>query len=230
MGFVYILTAPNGKAYVGQTTRHPEQRLKEHVKCDACLLIHQALNKYGVENFDVDWLEVPDAELDKYERLIIEKLDCMSPNGYNLVGGGCLNRSVSDETRAKMSAAMKARLAREGTAKQLNAVLERWKDPDARTTMAGLSKTRWDDPLVRAKMTDAIKVRMATPEARSRMAELMRARMANPEKRAKVAQASKTRWADPEARARHSEMMKALWDDPAFRERMAQRKRKGHGN
>ena len=90
MGYIYILTAPNGKSYVGQTRRHPEKRLQEHAKFGGARVIHHAINKYGVDNFDVDWIEVPDDELDAYEVKIIAKLDSMVPNGYNLTSGGVM--------------------------------------------------------------------------------------------------------------------------------------------
>lgn len=32
MGFLYMLTSPSGKSYIGQTIRPIEERLKEHKK------------------------------------------------------------------------------------------------------------------------------------------------------------------------------------------------------
>lgn len=34
MGFIYILTSPSGKTYVGQTMRTLEERLKKHQRED----------------------------------------------------------------------------------------------------------------------------------------------------------------------------------------------------
>ena len=35
MGFIYILTSPSGKSYIGQTNRPIEERFKEHQKSNS---------------------------------------------------------------------------------------------------------------------------------------------------------------------------------------------------
>ena len=45
----------NGKIYIGQTVRTLEERLKEHIRKNKTI-IDKALNKYGVDNFEIEIL------------------------------------------------------------------------------------------------------------------------------------------------------------------------------
>lgn len=106
MGYIYILTSPspNGKSYIGQTIRHIQERLKEHRsgQSSGCILIHRAIKQYGWENFEKDWYECPDEDLNKHEELMVEVLGTLSPNGYNLMEGGGSRGKASEESKQKM--------------------------------------------------------------------------------------------------------------------------------
>ncbi|AGE51499.1 GIY-YIG catalytic domain-containing endonuclease [Paramecium bursaria Chlorella virus CviKI] len=103
MGFIYTLTSPSRKEYVGQTTRSIEQRLDEHQKeYSVCKAIAGAIRKHGWDNFIVDYYECPDDELNKHETWLIRLMGTLSPNGYNLREGGGRGK-MSEETKKKMS-------------------------------------------------------------------------------------------------------------------------------
>lgn len=53
MGWIYMITSPSGKSYIGQTIRPIQTRLKEHRtgKSSDCVAIYNAIQKYGWENF-----------------------------------------------------------------------------------------------------------------------------------------------------------------------------------
>jgi hypothetical protein len=96
----------NDKIYIGQTIRSLEKRIWRHLyKNSGCFAIHNALNKYGIENFDIsiikDGVETIE-ELNRLEQENIQKFNSMSPNGYNLNSGG-KNHSLSEETKRKLS-------------------------------------------------------------------------------------------------------------------------------
>jgi len=130
MGWIYKITSPSGKSYIGQTvddkveSRWAKEKNKPHG-----LLIH-VFKKYGHENckfeklFEVSyrthgyrWEEF----LDFWEKFEIREQDTLRPRGYNSTSGGknCyqvhttvrkklsiaqLNRPpMTDETRKKMS-------------------------------------------------------------------------------------------------------------------------------
>ncbi len=112
---VYIHTSPSGKMYVGQTKLKPEERwkkdgsgyLRKYKESDKYHqpLFAQAILKYGWENFDHEVIasNLTREEADRFEKLLIEKLDTMNPKyGYNLKEGGS-NGSHSEETKKKLS-------------------------------------------------------------------------------------------------------------------------------
>lgn len=108
-GVVYKITnVLNGKGYVGQTTKTPEQRFKRHANCKTSL-IGKAIRKYGRENFTVEVLEECDTpeQLNAREIFWIAELNCKAPIGYNCTDGGDGRPGFfpSAESRAKMSAA-----------------------------------------------------------------------------------------------------------------------------
>lgn len=97
-----MLTSPSGKSYIGQTIKsNVEERWKQHLKpSNKCRAIYNAIQKYGWDNFQKDWYECPDEELNDHEELMVEVLGTLSPNGYNLKEGGA-NGKPSEESKQK---------------------------------------------------------------------------------------------------------------------------------
>jgi len=106
MGYIYKLTSPSGKSYIGQTIRPIEKRLEEHRTGESkrCRAIYNAIKEYGWENFEKEWNEVPDDDLNFYEEMLVALLGTLSPCGYNLREGGG-NGKMSEETKKKISVA-----------------------------------------------------------------------------------------------------------------------------
>ena len=102
MGYIYILTSPNGKSYIGQTIHSIEKRFEQHQKRSRCRRIYNAIKKYGWENFEKDWYYCPDEDLNKHDELMVEVLGTLSPNGYNLREGGGSRGKASKETKQKI--------------------------------------------------------------------------------------------------------------------------------
>jgi len=80
----------NGKCYIGQTVGNLEKRIKRHLKEKGCPLIYRALNKYGLENFEINIIEITHSieELNQLEIFYIKKYNSLNPNGYNMTTGG----------------------------------------------------------------------------------------------------------------------------------------------
>jgi group I intron endonuclease len=109
--FVYLITnTVNGKRYVGQTTTTLEERWRLHQKLKNCRLLHNAIQKYGSENFIVEAIcQPPSIELmNEFEAEYIKRYCTLVPNGYNLTEGGRVPRH-SEETRRKMSESHKGK-------------------------------------------------------------------------------------------------------------------------
>jgi group I intron endonuclease len=102
MGFIYSITSPNNKKYIGQPIYEVEKRIKQHVYRKDCVAIYNAIQCYGITNMRVETLlKVNDNELDVYEKKFIYAFDTLIPNGYNIRTGGS-NGKHCEESKEKM--------------------------------------------------------------------------------------------------------------------------------
>jgi hypothetical protein len=123
-GKVYYHKFPNGKGYIGITTKEVQYRLKQHIRSGH--LFHKAIKKYGVESIVTTVLEegIDDIYyLNEREQYYISLYDTYN-NGYNLtLGGDSLYVTTKGKTykeiyghersilqREKMSAKQKGRV------------------------------------------------------------------------------------------------------------------------
>ena len=89
MGYIYkIENIISNKIYIGQTTRTIEERWKEHCKATDNYKIHQAMRKYGINNFSISLLEeISNDQLNEREIYWIDFYNSYN-NGYNGTKGG----------------------------------------------------------------------------------------------------------------------------------------------
>ena len=94
-GIIYKITNKvNGKSYIGQTRYTIEFRWKQHQHKKDNTYFHNAIKKYGIENFSIEILEECNIEdLNSREIYYIAKYDTFN-NGYNLTIGGDGNRRL----------------------------------------------------------------------------------------------------------------------------------------
>lgn len=94
-GIIYKVTNKvNGKSYIGQTRYTLEFRWRQHQHKKDNTYFHNAIRKYGVENFNIEILEECNYEdLNSKEIFYIAKFDTFK-NGYNLTIGGDGNRTL----------------------------------------------------------------------------------------------------------------------------------------
>lgn len=106
-GIYIIKCLVNGKYYIGESI-NIKQRLRKH-KNGSGQLIHRAIKKYGIENFEIYIEYLPDFDkkslLDLEEQLII-KFDCIVPKGYNIYQRGAELKSLSIEAKRALSERM----------------------------------------------------------------------------------------------------------------------------
>lgn len=106
MGIIYCLTSPSGKRYIGQTRQTLNKRIRQHKSRDgSCILLENAINKYGIDSFIIETLlELDNHELDYFETLLINLYNTQEPNGYNIrAGGGCSTFSAESCERMRQS-------------------------------------------------------------------------------------------------------------------------------
>lgn len=114
MGALYQIAFPNGKRYIGITSKTAEHRFVRHVydshRNDG-VAVRRAIRKYGHVNCRVSTLVVAnDWEYLKYiERKAITAFGTMLPNGYNTTAGGdgMLGHVPTAEHRAAIALAIK---------------------------------------------------------------------------------------------------------------------------
>lgn len=114
---VYCITNKiNGKKYVGQTSQSLNKRWKRHqypFPHRRSSYLYNAIQKYGVENFEIKSLVIvkTKTDMDYYECELIRIWDLRNPEkGYNLTdgGGGMLGFRLSKETKRRMSEHIKS--------------------------------------------------------------------------------------------------------------------------
>ena len=135
-GIIYKATFPNGKCYVGQTTKTLKHRISQHLNNlnRESLAFHNAIKKYGDDGLTWSVIDTADdlEELNRKEMFWIEfyksYIHDEHSNGYNLTRGGDgsiglkhsketrlkirsarLGMKASDETRLKMSVTRKGK-------------------------------------------------------------------------------------------------------------------------
>jgi group I intron endonuclease len=82
-----------GKIYIGQTTHTLDKRIKGHIKeskIESNRPFMLSINKYGEDNFIFETIDSADNldELNNKEIYWIDFYNSISPNGYNVTGGG----------------------------------------------------------------------------------------------------------------------------------------------
>lgn len=94
-GYIYKITNKvNGKSYIGQTRYTIEFRWRQHIHKKDNTYFHNAIKKYGVDNFIVEKLEECNIEdLNEREIYYIAKYNTFK-DGYNLTIGGDGNRTL----------------------------------------------------------------------------------------------------------------------------------------
>jgi group I intron endonuclease len=109
---LYVVTnLVNGKQYVGIAVDF-ERRCREHISGRGSKIVHQAIQKYGIDNLAFEaWYEGDEEWIKTMERRAILALHTLAPSGYNLTfgGEGSLGWRASEETKRKMSEARRGR-------------------------------------------------------------------------------------------------------------------------
>ena len=109
-GIIYMVTnVINRKIYIGQTTQSLKSRKQKHLKDSKYTnyLFHNALKKYGFENFKWEIIDYAYSknELNELEKKWIKQyntfIDFEQSHGYNMTDGGSVNAKHSQETLKK---------------------------------------------------------------------------------------------------------------------------------
>lgn len=111
-GIIYCATSPEGKKYIGRTIQGLNIRKSKHIKRTnegSLLFFHNAIKKYGDE---IKWEILEEYKFNDRKKLIdklnereiflIESMETLYPNGYNLtIGGGNYQEGLGKYRKGK---------------------------------------------------------------------------------------------------------------------------------
>ena len=103
----------NGKLYVGQAKnlRHRYLGFLNSDRRYAGQIMENARKKYGVDNFEYSILtHCPVDELNYWEAFYVERLNCVTPHGYNMTNGGDSVYTSTKEFKEKQTVKLKEKI------------------------------------------------------------------------------------------------------------------------
>jgi len=152
MNYVYVITCRvNQKQYVGET-KDPEERKRGHFlhgpnRPKLRQVIHEAVRKYGAENFTFEVVSEHETEEEAFaeeHRLILQKRS-EGIELYNMNDGGFGGGTPTEEVRKKMSESRKGIQYSDETKKRISEAAKRqFSDPKAREKISENMKKRWN--------------------------------------------------------------------------------------
>lgn len=173
MGYLYRLMFGNGKSYIGITKqRDPSMRFRDHERCAGDerrkSALYHAWRKHGAPSLQV-LAQVENDDLLATEARAVSAYKTQIPSGYNTTPGGdtnpmdfaslrgkisramkgratALGQKRTDETKARLSAAMKGKKASQETREKMSmarrGVKRRPHSQEARENMSAAAKIR----------------------------------------------------------------------------------------
>jgi len=93
-GLIYKITNKhNNMSYIGKTTRSLATRWEEHIKAanqNANYILSRAIRKYDKDDFNIEVIldNIPEQDLNFYEKFYIKHFNTYKGKGYNATPGG----------------------------------------------------------------------------------------------------------------------------------------------
>lgn len=214
-GCLYRLTFPNGKVYIGITTRTAVRRFSEHKKSAAAgrpLAVNRAITKYGADSVRIETLVIaPWSYLLGLECQAIAAFASKGEGGYNMTDGGdgVVGLAVSDATREKLRAAQTGRKASEEVRERMRAASKARVITDElrdKFRLANLGRVRSREEIEKTRL--AQKGRKLPPEHAERLRQSSIGRVKTPAEIEKLRAANVGRVMTEDHRKRLSESAK----------------------
>lgn len=176
MGYIYLRTNKiNGKKYVGQTDNF-KRRNNEWNKLNKRYgghVINNARKKYGADGFSFEILrECPNEEMNYWEMYYIKQYNSKKPYGYNATDGGDSTYERSEETRKKISEALKGKPNPKTAAARRGMKLSE----EHKTKIGVASRGRKHSEETKEKIADAHRGRKCPEETKAKIADTLRGR------------------------------------------------------
>jgi group I intron endonuclease len=224
-GFIYCITFPNGKKYIGQTTKEIEERINEHIcvsKTDAQYLLSKAIRKYGENTIVYEAIDIAhdrdELNVLEIEYILFYNTHYLKGNGYNMTDGGegVVGYRHTEESKRIMSEKSKLYFS----------------DASIRIAKSIEVKKYFENPENKLRLSNQIKsYYINNPEAKENMSIRMTEYFSNPENRLKQSKKLQEYFENnPEARQLLSNNSKKYYSNPENREIMSNIKKEFYKN
>lgn len=169
MSFLYRITSPSGKAYIGVAKHSAAARFKKHcydAKEGRKTALCNAIRKYGPESMRVETLvEASSDYCFALEKKAIVHLNSIFPDGYNMTYGGEGVHKMDADTAARHKISVNSP---EVKRKRLEATQKYWNDPESKVIASQVMRDRWKDDNWRGKFSQAMVEKWKDPVYRAK--------------------------------------------------------------
>lgn len=204
---IYAIThKASGKKYVGQTRGKVSRRWHAHVRDGRNKSpISASIKEYGKDSFDFEVIAFCETneQLAHAESFWIKELNTLSPNGYNLRGGGENKKEITSELRKKLS----------------DAAFRRFSDPEQKLLRSASAKKQFSDPILKDRNRKALATSCSTPESREISRKASKLRFSREGEVEKLAKAQREGWAKAD-KSKASAAAKARQASGAYKSRL----------
>ena len=200
---LYVVTnLINHKQYYGWTNNF-KRRWSQHKSGSGSKLVYQAIQKYGLENFNFKVLcDGKEDFIKELEAIMIQENCSKVPYGYNLSDGGegSTGYKPSQETRDKMSKAQSNRkLSQEAKDKMYKANLGRKLSQETKDKMSKAALGRKFSQGTREKISKSLSGKKLSQETRDKMSKARLGRKHSKAAKEKMRQSALARTSNPSA-------------------------------
>lgn len=206
--------------YIGQTRLKPETRWRAYL--NGKTLMAQAIQMLGaLDEFDFHVLEkVKGDELNSRERFWIAHHGTLFPDGLNRTTGGS-SGNLSAATRALIGASHRGSKRSEETKRRMSeAIKATLSRPDVRKKISDSAKKRASLPEEKLIRSERAKRHMCRPEIKQMLKD--KQRPVDERTRANMREAAALRMAQEGAKEKVSSSLTELWKNPEYKAKMCQ--------
>lgn len=242
---VYRRITPDGRSYIGCTSKSLEERAgRRGTGYYQNKAFFAAIQKFGWSSVRTEIiLQTEDLlEARAAETAAIEKYQAKDPeHGYNSVDSGFsmgperithlrkIGKSNWERSKTEIIQKRRKSITPEYRKAISDSIKKKWDDPSYRSRVSESMKKRYENPEVKKQLVESMKA-VWTDEKKKEHSDLMRSVMNRPEVRAKQEatrntkeykdKMSRTRF-DPEVKARQAASMSKVWKKPGYRKVMS---------
>jgi len=211
MGELYKLDFPNGKSYIGITTKNAAERFKGHRRGarsqKKCALLARAWAKYGEPTL-ITLAVLEEDDLPAAEIRAIKAYGTLHPGGYNMLEGGQISPMKDPEIAARVGRKLKGR---KGSAHMAGKKLS----DETKAKMSESHKKYWEGRTMSEEhkhaLSKANKGRKMTESQKEILLLSHKGKETSAETKEKISKALKGRGRSDEAKRNMSEAARNRW-------------------